>query len=77
MEMPPGVDRNFLGQEEFDYTVDVAKNVKSAAKNSLLYITNGFRTAEGMIQAIEENWADGVGLGRPICAEPGKQSRLV
>lgn len=34
-----------------------------------VYVTGGFRTTEGMAQAIREGAADGIGLGRPITAE--------
>lgn len=32
------------------------------------YVTGGFRTVSGMVEAL--NVVDGVGLGRPLCQEP-------
>lgn len=35
-----------------------------------VYVTGGFRTASGMAQALKDNACDGVGIGRPLGAEP-------
>lgn len=40
-------------------------------------MTGGFRTAAAMVQAIKENATDGIGLGRPITAEPGDNWAIV
>lgn len=35
-----------------------------------MYVTGGFRSARGMAKAIEEGACDGIGMGRPLGAEP-------
>lgn len=37
----------------------------------VLYLTGGFRTVPAMIRAIKAQETDGVGLARPVTAEPG------
>ena len=39
-------------------------------KKTKVFVTGGFRTASGMVRAIEDNACDGVGIGRPLGAEP-------
>lgn len=39
-------------------------------KKTKVYVTGGFRTASGMVRAIQDNACDGVGIGRPLGAEP-------
>ncbi|CAD5213682.1 unnamed protein product [Bursaphelenchus xylophilus] len=77
IEMPPGIERNIAGKQQFDYTINVAKSVKSSVPNTLVYLTGGFRTAENMIRAVEDKWTDGVGLGRPACAEPDFANKIL
>lgn len=35
-----------------------------------IYVTGGFRTAQGMTRAVEAGATDGIGIGRPLSAEP-------
>jgi len=35
-----------------------------------VYVTGGFRTASGMTAAIDGGACDGIGIGRPLSAEP-------
>lgn len=51
--------------------VQIRKNLSTIR----VYVTGGFRSAEGMAQAIQEGAADGIGLGRPITAEFGGSLR--
>lgn len=39
-------------------------------KKTKVYVTGGFRTASGMVRALQDNACDGVGIGRPLGAEP-------
>jgi hypothetical protein len=39
-------------------------------KKTKVYVTGGFRTASGMARALQDNACDGVGIGRPLGAEP-------
>ena len=42
-----------------------------------MVLTGGFRTYEGMVQAIESGDVDFIGLGRLLAIEPDAPSRLV
>ena len=44
--------------------------IRPFLKKTKIYITGGFRTASGMAQAVSDNACDGVGIGRPLGAEP-------
>ncbi|EGP89540.1 uncharacterized protein MYCGRDRAFT_69448 [Zymoseptoria tritici IPO323] len=52
------------------YFIEFADQIRPLLKKTLLYVTGGFRTAAGMVMAISENSCDGIGLGRPLGAEP-------
>jgi tRNA-dihydrouridine synthase len=39
-------------------------------KQTRVYVTGGLRTAAGMVKAVAEGSCDGVGIGRPLAAEP-------
>jgi 2,4-dienoyl-CoA reductase-like NADH-dependent reductase (Old Yellow Enzyme family) len=52
------------------YFIEFADQIRPLLKKTLLYVTGGFRTAAGMVKAISENSCDGIGLGRPLGAEP-------
>lgn len=44
--------------------------IRPFLKKTAIVITGGFRTASGMAQAIKDNACDGIGIGRPLGAEP-------
>lgn len=44
--------------------------IRPKLKKTKVFVTGGFRTASGMVHAIESNACDGVGIGRPLSAEP-------
>ncbi|ETN78939.1 oxidoreductase, FAD/FMN-binding protein [Necator americanus] len=44
--------------------------IRPVFKEAVVYLTGGFRTAAGMVRAIKSGATDGIGLGRPITAEP-------
>lgn len=44
--------------------------IRPHLKKTLVYVTGGFRTGSGMAQAITSNACHGVGIGRPLAAEP-------
>ncbi|TMS36590.1 hypothetical protein L596_003721 [Steinernema carpocapsae] len=52
------------------YYLEFAKEVKKRLSKTVVYLTGGFRTAYWMARAVEDGITDGVGLGRPITAEP-------
>ncbi|KAE9548669.1 hypothetical protein FO519_008115 [Halicephalobus sp. NKZ332] len=51
------------------FFLEFAKKIRPAIKNTVVYLTGGFRTVPGMVKAVEEGATDGIGLGRPITAE--------
>lgn len=44
--------------------------IRPMLKKTKIFITGGFRTAGGMVRAVESGACDGVGIGRPLGAEP-------
>ena len=44
--------------------------IRPLLKKTKVYVTGGFRTAGGMVRAVEGGACDGVGIGRPLGAEP-------
>ena len=58
------------------YFVAFAGAVRAVAKMPVM-VTGGFRTAAGMIEALEAGELDVVGLGRPLIADPQAPLRLL
>ena len=54
-----------------NYFVLFSSRVKPVVKNAVVYITGGFRTVPGMVEAITEKATDGIGLARPSAYELG------
>ncbi|KAL6743527.1 hypothetical protein Aduo_016556 [Ancylostoma duodenale] len=52
------------------YFIELAEEIRPVFKETILYLTGGFRSAAAMVDAVEGNATDGIGLGRPITAEP-------
>ena len=57
------------------YFIEFAEQLRPLLKKTKIYITGGLRTAQGMVKALEPNAegksaCDGVGIGRPLAAEP-------
>ncbi|KAK4962945.1 hypothetical protein LTR10_000572 [Elasticomyces elasticus] len=52
------------------YFIEFAEMIRPLLKKTKVYVTGGFRTASGMSSAISSGACDGVGLGRPLGAEP-------
>ncbi len=58
------------------YFLDFAQKARAAVKTPLA-LTGGFRTPEGMVQAIESGAVDVVGLARIMAMEPDAPSKLL
>lgn len=58
------------------YFLEFAEKARAAVKTPLV-VTGGFRTAEGMAQAIESGAVDMVGLARILAIEPNVPQRLL
>lgn len=52
------------------YFIEFAEMIRPHLKKTKVFVTGGFRTAAGMVRAIECGATDGVGIGRPLAAEP-------
>ncbi|KAK3718156.1 hypothetical protein LTR37_005271 [Vermiconidia calcicola] len=52
------------------YFIEFAEMIRPLLKKTKVYVTGGFRTASGMAQAVSGGACDGVGIGRPLGAEP-------
>jgi hypothetical protein len=52
------------------YFIEFAEQLRPLLKKTKVYLTGGFRTAGAMVSALEQGACDGVGLGRPLTAEP-------
>lgn len=44
--------------------------IRPHLKKTKLIVTGGFRTSKGMVDAINGGACDGIGIGRPLAAEP-------
>jgi len=52
------------------YFIEFAEMIRPHLKKTIVYVTGGFRSAAGMVGAIQGGACDGVGIGRPLSAEP-------
>jgi len=52
------------------YFIEFAEMIRPHLKKTKVFVTGGFRTAAGMVRAVESGACDGVGIGRPLAAEP-------
>uniref|UniRef100_A0A1I7YP71 Oxidored_FMN domain-containing protein n=1 Tax=Steinernema glaseri TaxID=37863 RepID=A0A1I7YP71_9BILA len=57
-------------REREAFFLEFSGEVKKQLKKTVLYLTGGFRTAYHMVRAVRDGFTDGIGLGRPITAEP-------
>ncbi|KAI6183014.1 Oxidoreductase, FAD/FMN-binding protein [Aphelenchoides bicaudatus] len=46
-------------------------------KQTKVYMTGGFKQVEMMAKAVESGYADGIGLGRSVTAEPGLAKKIL
>ena len=52
------------------YFIEFAELIRPLLKKTKVYVTGGLRTAGGMVNAVRSGACDGVGIGRPLSAEP-------
>ncbi|KAF2150076.1 FMN-linked oxidoreductase [Myriangium duriaei CBS 260.36] len=52
------------------YFIEFAEMIRPHLTQTKVYVTGGFRTAAGMVRALEAEACDGIGIGRPLAAEP-------
>ncbi|PIO58827.1 hypothetical protein TELCIR_19728, partial [Teladorsagia circumcincta] len=51
--------------------------IRPVFKDTVVYLTGGFRTAPAMVKAVADRITDGIGLGRPITAEPDLPAKIL
>ncbi|KAK0529406.1 NADH-dependent flavin oxidoreductase [Tilletia horrida] len=54
-----------------------SEQIRPALTKTRIYVTGGFRTAEGMVNAIESHATEGIGLGRPAAEEPDLPKKIL
>ncbi|VDM75441.1 unnamed protein product [Strongylus vulgaris] len=59
------------------FFLEFAENIRPVFKDTVIYVTGGFRTATGMVNAVKSGDTDGIGLGRPITAEPDLPKKIL
>lgn len=52
------------------YFIEFAEMIRPLLQKTKVFVTGGFRSASGMALAVEQGACDGVGIGRPLAAEP-------
>ena len=52
------------------YFIEFAEMIRPLLKKTKVYVTGGFRTASGMVRAVQDGACDGIGIARPLGAEP-------
>lgn len=52
------------------YFIEFAEMIRPHLKKTKVFVTGGFRTAAGMVRGVKEGACDGIGIGRPLAAEP-------
>lgn len=59
------------------FFLDFADIIRSGVKTAQVFVTGGFRTAQGMIDAVQSGSCVGAGLGRPVCQEVDLPNKLL
>uniref|UniRef100_A0A7I4YCI7 Oxidored_FMN domain-containing protein n=1 Tax=Haemonchus contortus TaxID=6289 RepID=A0A7I4YCI7_HAECO len=59
------------------FFLEFAEKIRPALKDTVVYVTGGFRTAPAMVKAIMDGSTDGIGLGRPITSEPDLPAKIL
>jgi len=59
------------------YFLAYAESVRRVVRRTPIMVTGGFRSRAAMDAALAEGAADVIGLGRPLCSDPGIPGRLL
>uniref|UniRef100_A0A1I7V4L4 Oxidored_FMN domain-containing protein n=2 Tax=Caenorhabditis tropicalis TaxID=1561998 RepID=A0A1I7V4L4_9PELO len=59
------------------FFVEFAEQIRPVFIKTVVYLTGGFRTTSAMVDAILKNATQGIGLGRPITAEPDLPKKIL
>ena len=58
------------------YFLDYAKDIRNVFKGPLM-VTGGFRSAQGMNNALQQDACDVIGIARPFCIDPDVANKLL
>ena len=58
------------------YFLDYANDIRSVFKGPLM-VTGGFRSTEGMNNALNKDACDVIGIARPFCIDPNIANKLI
>ncbi|WKY00323.1 hypothetical protein Q1695_014853 [Nippostrongylus brasiliensis] len=59
------------------FFLEFAQQIRPSFKDTVVYLTGGFRTAPAMVLAVRDGSTDGIGLGRPATAEPDLPAKIL
>ncbi|VDM55437.1 unnamed protein product [Angiostrongylus costaricensis] len=59
------------------FFLDFAEKIRPVFKRTVVYVTGGWRTARAMVRAVMDGTTHGIGLGRPITAEPDLPAKIL
>ncbi|CAD6193476.1 unnamed protein product [Caenorhabditis auriculariae] len=59
------------------YFLEFSEKIRPMLKSSVLYVTGGFRTVKGMVDAVNSGATQGIGLARPSAAEPDLPNKIL
>jgi 2,4-dienoyl-CoA reductase-like NADH-dependent reductase (Old Yellow Enzyme family) len=59
------------------YFARFAPEIRARLKRASLMITGGFRSVEGMAEALTDDAIDLIGLGRPLCVDPDVAGKML
>ncbi|KAF1756891.1 hypothetical protein GCK72_013345 [Caenorhabditis remanei] len=84
VELTGGTAEKFVFAHERESTkireaffVEFAEAIRPVFKNTVVYLTGGFRTVGAMVDAVQRNTTQGIGLGRPVTAEPDLPKKIL
>ncbi|PIC33001.1 hypothetical protein B9Z55_013139 [Caenorhabditis nigoni] len=84
VELSGGNAEKFLFAHERESTkkreaffAEFAEQIRPVFKNTVVYLTGGFRTVGAMVDAIQRNTTQGIGLRRPVTAEPDLPKKIL
>ncbi|PIO54291.1 hypothetical protein TELCIR_24349, partial [Teladorsagia circumcincta] len=70
VSMPAFHHRRESTRKREAFFAEFAEQIRPVFEDTVVYLTGGFRTAPAMVKAVADRLTDGIGLGRPITAEP-------
>ncbi|CAI2354583.1 unnamed protein product [Caenorhabditis sp. 36 PRJEB53466] len=59
------------------FFLEFAEKIRPVFKNTVVYLTGGLRTVNAMVNAVTSGATQGIGLGRPVTAEPDLPKKIL